>query len=832
MKIVTDLILLLASGTYFDPQRVTVGGGPKIPKTPSRDFTLTPSSPWATLDYGSEVAGFPSFEISKFSGPTQIEIKYSEQFTGLLEPFSDGPSLFVSSLANSFRVETFNITRNGKFSSELLQGGQRWQSIRLLTHTTVNFRSVSFRSSVGAVDTGNLPGTFHSSNEIYNKIWSLGARAVSLACFDAGSQKSTWKVSRQGALVSSSVPSYSALTYNLTDYGLEFDAKITRGGLIWSTSYNFGIRSKGGILINLASKYPEESTFLNTNKTLFPPSTITLAYGVNFVNQTTLTSYVLDSFPVPFDVQEGVWYRIWTTIRSGHLAVSLNQTQLFNVSLSTYYAGGASISSSGAFGFGAWQDQSARIRKVSARDTTGKLVYQNPMTDAKVVLPEYGVHGNYFPTCVDGAKRDRLAWLGDFVHTTRIIGVTTNRKDHVTGTFLQLLSYQLSTGQLPMAPSLGYSPEIDPKAFAVNGMAYLLPDYHILALISFASYMEYSNDTTFARGHWSSWKSAVDWLASYQSNSTGLIDFAVFGNAFLGPVSGSAINAASVGAFRGMSSVATAVGDTSSAKRWTALAKSVKVALNAAFWSEKYGVYSLQTSDPGNYSTAALGFVITSSSANRTQIQRALAHLPALKLGPGYRDSSKVASSDSSANLSPNTNGFLLSALLQQKQAAPAAFLLNNLWGAMVANESSNSGASWEYVNQKSEPGLGQFTSLSHTWGGAVTYVLTNYVAGIRPTSFGYRTWIVEPAYAGFGLDQVNATVPTPHGKLSVAWTAKDSVVTVEIRSPVGTTGMLALSKEWACQGGFVVNNCDKVQDVVHEIIGGGVYHITHRVET
>jgi hypothetical protein len=56
-------------------------------------------------------------------GPTQIELKYSEQFTGLLEPFSDGPSLFVSSLANVFRVETFNLTRPESFSSKLIQGG-------------------------------------------------------------------------------------------------------------------------------------------------------------------------------------------------------------------------------------------------------------------------------------------------------------------------------------------------------------------------------------------------------------------------------------------------------------------------------------------------------------------------------------------------------------------------------------------------------------------------------------------------------------------------------------------------------------------------------------
>ncbi|KAJ5862503.1 hypothetical protein N7455_006571 [Penicillium solitum] len=149
MKIVAILTLLLA-----------MSGSLKIPTTSYRDFTLTSSSPWAALDYGAEVAGFPSFEISNIPGPTQIEVKYSEQFTGLLEPFSDGPSLFVSSLANSFLVETFNITRTGKFSSELLQGGQRWQRIRLLTHSTVEFRSVSFRSSVGAVDTENLPGTF------------------------------------------------------------------------------------------------------------------------------------------------------------------------------------------------------------------------------------------------------------------------------------------------------------------------------------------------------------------------------------------------------------------------------------------------------------------------------------------------------------------------------------------------------------------------------------------------------------------------------------------------------------------------------------------------
>ena len=817
--------------SYFHVQRISVGKSLNIPSDASQSFVLTPDSPIATLDYGADVAGFPAFQVGHLSAPAQIEVKYSEQFTGLREPFSDGPSLFVSSLSNSYRVETFNISRSGNFTSEFIQGGQRWQSIRLLTNGSVTFHAVAFKSSVGRIDTEALPGSFQSSNALYNKIWQLGARAVSLACFDAGSQKSTWRVSRDGALVSSSVPSYSSKSYNFTEYDLEFDAKISRGGFMWSTGYNFGIRSNGGILINLAGNYPEDSTFVNTNKTLFPPSRITLAYGTDFVNQTTLTSYILDSFPVPFDVLEVNSYHVSTIVRSGYLAVSLNHVQIFNVSLGNYYVGGGSISSSGAFGFGAWQDQSAYIRNVTARDATGRRIYQNPMTNAATVLPEFGEHDNYYASCVDGAKRDRLVWLGDFLHTSRIIGVTTYRTDHVKGTFLQLLAYQLSTGQLPMAPSLGYSPTTEASTFAISGIGYPLADYHILALISFVSYMEYSNDIDFARQHWASWKLAVGWLVSCRSNSTGLIDLSAFEATFLGPTSGSAVNTASVEAIEGMASVAQAVGDTSAFKEWNAIAKSLKNTINSAFWNQRYGVYSVEQSDPGNYSIAALGFAITSGSANSTQAELSLSHVPSLKLGPGYCDTSKVLSSDSSANLSPNTNGFLLPALLKQKKASLAAFLLNNLWGAMVTNTQTNSGASWEYVNQQSGPGLGQFTSLSHPWGGAATYALTNYVAGIRPTSFGYKTWVVEPAYSGFGLDWVNATVPTPHGSLSVSWTAKDSVVTVAVDAPAGTTGKLVLSKGWACEQRATDKDYGKAKDFVRHIEGGSSQTFTHRMK-
>lgn len=179
------------STSTFNVQRLQLGEHPVIPSGHSREFALTSNTPCATLDYGADVAGFPVFDIISLSGPAQLEVKYSEQFSGLLEPLSDGPSTFVSSNANAYRVETFNITQPGEARSELIQGGQRWQSIRLLTNSTVKFSKVAFESTVGEVDIASLPGTFHSSNAAYDKIWSLGARAVSLSCYDAGTQKST-----------------------------------------------------------------------------------------------------------------------------------------------------------------------------------------------------------------------------------------------------------------------------------------------------------------------------------------------------------------------------------------------------------------------------------------------------------------------------------------------------------------------------------------------------------------------------------------------------------------------------------------------------------------
>ena len=253
----------------------------------------------------------------------------------------------------------------------------------------------------------------------------------------------------------------------------------------------------GGLQIQLTGDLPSKSSFLNTNRTLTPPNIIMLASGFGFVNHTTLTSYVLDTVQLPFTVKEKTWHRIKTEIDpKGFLTVSVNGRSAFKVALKSYSLGGKAISPAGSLGFGAWQDQAAFYRNVVAYDTASRSeIYRNPLT-SQDILAEYGTQANLASVCLDGPKRDRLVWLGDFYHTSRIIGASTGRFDHTRGTLDFILKTQLKNRQLSLGPSMGYDPSIT-HPFAPYGV-YGLDDYRTLGFLSFYHYMRRTNDVEFA----------------------------------------------------------------------------------------------------------------------------------------------------------------------------------------------------------------------------------------------------------------------------------------------------------------------------------------------
>ncbi|CAD0055445.1 unnamed protein product [Aureobasidium pullulans] len=730
----------VTSGDKFYPRGIALGSTTQEKTQHFAAFTLNSKSPVATLDYGYEVAGYPFFSIASLTGKVQIETRYTEDLGDIDLPYSDGPFTFGQGLTNTYRVETFEITSAGQLNSYLAQGGQRWQTIRLLTPGTVTFKSVGFAATIDTLDYDKLPGQFSSSNPLYNEIWKLGARAAGASCFSAGAYKSIWDVSPNGgAFVRGSRAGLSIEGNTFSNYNLTFSANIKRGGLGWTMAYPVSSRV-GGVQLNLVGNYPEATTYANVNKTLLPPNTVVLGYGFSLVNQTTLDSYYLDSFKVPFDVKEGHWYSISAKMYEGSfIAVSINGTKVFNVTLNDYYTGASGATTTGSFGFGGWQDQAAYFKDVKVASSNGTVIYTNPMTNASAILPEYGVQSNTADLCLDGAKRDRLVWLGDFYHTAGIIATSTSRQDYSSGTLKNFLDWQLPSGQLPLDTSLGYpgSATLSFAELTPDGYSYALQDYHILGLLAFGSHMRYHNDIAFASQNWPQWKLAVNYLIGKIDNSTGLVSL---GFTFFGDDAGLAVNAASVQAFRELALIATAIGDTASASSWNAIASQVDATIQSTFWQPSLGYFSDTPQNKSKISVQGLSFVVTSGMK----------------------------------------------------------YLFENLWAAMIANDTTHSGASWEYVDTSLQPGLSRYTSLSHPWGGAPTYILTEYVAGIRPVTFGYKTWVIAPAYTGFGLTSASAQVQTPFGMLKVRWSVEGAKINVVINAPVGTSGTFVINRALA----------------------------------
>ncbi|KAL3668505.1 hypothetical protein V7S43_006598 [Phytophthora oleae] len=173
---------------------------------------------------------------------------------------------------------------------------------------------------------------------------------------------------------------------------------------------------------------------------------------------------------------------------------------------------------------------------------------------------------------------------------------------------------------------------------------YNFPDYVILGLIGLESYMDYYDDVAFVGAHWEEFTRAMTWLVNNQG-SNGLIDLAKYQVVFLGTGAG----------------MASGAGDWESANAWIEVAGNVKTAINELLWNDTLGNYALDVSTPEVYGVSATAFALTSGVANETQVKLIVDALEGLLQGPGYLDSSDT---DNTTHISPNTNGFLLDALL------------------------------------------------------------------------------------------------------------------------------------------------------------------------
>lgn len=90
------------------------------------------------------------------------------------------------------------------------------------------------------------------------------------------------------------------------------------------------------------------------------------------------------------------------------------------------------------------------------------------------------------------------------------------------------------------------------------------------------------------------------------------------------------------------------------------------------------------------------------------------------------------------------------------------------------------------------EGSSGGMVSFNHYAAGAVGDWLYRRVAGIEPTSGGYRTFRVAPLLGG-GLTSAAGSVVTPYGTASSSWTLEGDRFALRVEVPVSTSATVAL---------------------------------------
>lgn len=389
-----------------------------------------------TLDYGKAVAGKPTFEITSIgSSYAQIEVKYTEAFTGLVETQSDGPYAFSNGLSNTFRVETFNITQPGRLTSYFIQGSQRWQSIKLISGSDLEIATAGFEATVDTSPISSKKGYFASSNANYTDIWDLGPYTQQIACYAPGTQTTTWDFDDQnGAYVRGQKPASSTTGVNFENYTLSFETQIVYGGVGWRLDTEIDAIQASGPILVLTSEYPEGS-FVNPD---YPANSLVIGTGWSLQSQISLPGFTLDTFKLPFNLTEKTWHTIETdspgdgiyNVRvDGHAVASFNLTS-YGQSLPNPHIPGGYFK---GFGLGPWRDQAAWYKNVTVTSSSGETLYTNPLTNATQVRAEYGLNTNDYYVCSDAGKRDRFSWVGDRLHSSRVIAVSTGAFENITG---------------------------------------------------------------------------------------------------------------------------------------------------------------------------------------------------------------------------------------------------------------------------------------------------------------------------------------------------------------------------------------------------------------
>jgi len=135
----------------------------------------------------------------------------------------------------------------------------------------------------------------------------------------------------------------------------------------------------------------------------------------------------------------------------------------------------------------------------------------------------------------------------------------------------------------------------------------------------------------------------------------------------------------------------------------------------------------------------------------------------------------------SSTNASPYMEKYILEAYFRMGDAAGGLTRMRARYASMIQSSSTTLWELWD-------PSAG---TQNHAWSGGPLTLLSEYVAGIAPTTPGYETFQVLPQLGG--LSSVKASVPSAKGTIDADIASSAGQFSIALTSPLGTTATIGI---------------------------------------
>ncbi len=348
---------------------------------------------------------------------------------------------------------------------------------------------------------------------------------------------------------------------------------------------------------------------------------------------------------------------------------------------------------------------------------------------------------------LDGIKRDRWIWSGDAYQSYLMNFYTWFDEDVNKRTLWALRGH-------------------DPVETHINTIL----DYSFYWMIGIYDHFLYTGDTAFVKQVYPRMKTLMDFCLA-RTNANGFVEGLPGDWVFIdwapidksGEVSFQQLLLAR--SLQAMSLSARLADDPEYGRKCGDLSEKIRAKIFDTFWSDeknalvhsrKNGVLSPTVTRYANMFAILFGYAD-----------------PAMK----QRIRDHVILNDSILKITtPYMKFYELASLCEIGEEEKALEFVRDYWGGMLKLGATSV---WEAYDpeQKGDEHYAMYghpfgKSLCHAWGANPVYLFGKYLLGVKPTSPGYATYIIEPALAG--LEWIKGKVPTPNGTLELYMNKKE----------------------------------------------------------